>query len=160
MKISLSCEKVSEIDDSDWELVKPYRWTAINCRGHWYAISYWVEGGKKRHVLMHRLLLAVMDRQTLVDHRDGDGLNNKRENLRLCSHAENMRNAKVRSHSRSGIKNVALEKIKGEEYWRACVQKDGTRHRKYFRDKEAAAQWATEKRKELHGEFDVAARAA
>lgn len=146
------------IDDADWDLVKGYRWTAhrAGSDNYFYAIHHWEQDGVRKHVLLHRLILGLTDRKILVDHKDGDGLNNRRDNLRICTHAENMRNSKLRCHSRSGIKGVSLQSVGGGlTRWKARVTVDGKRFQKWFTSPEEAETWAIGKRAELHGDFAV-----
>lgn len=64
-----------------------------------------------------------------VDHRDGDGLNNQRSNLLVCTHAENMRNRKRPRNNSSGFIGVQKDSWAttglGTLMWRATVQVDG-----------------------------------
>ncbi|MGH8665349.1 MAG: HNH endonuclease, partial [Burkholderiales bacterium] len=59
-------------------------------------------------LLMHRFILNVSDPEIQVDHRDRNGLDNRRANLRICSRHENMRNARRRADSLTGLKGVGL----------------------------------------------------
>ncbi len=45
----------------------------------------------------------------VIDHLDGNPLNNKKNNLRICTHAENMRNSKIRINNKSGYKGVSYQ---------------------------------------------------
>jgi hypothetical protein len=146
------------IDDEDWDLVRGYRWKAHNSSGRFYAIAQWEELGEKKHILMHRLLLGLNDPKVLVDHKDGDGLNNKRSNLRPCTHAENMRNSKVRAHNKTGVRNVRYEVKPGCKtgLFIVRVQHEGKRHQKYFKTLDDAAVYAKRKAAEMHGEFAYA----
>ena len=56
---------------------------------------------------MHRLIMGVADPHVEIDHIDGDGLNNSRTNLRLCSHMENTRNQGLSKRNTSGFKGVS-----------------------------------------------------
>ena len=157
MQIELTRGLSATIDDCDFDLVRPYRWVAqcrVN-RTYAYAITRFVIDGVKKHILMHRLLLGLTDRSVLVDHIDGDGLNNKRSNIRPCSHAENMRNRKLHKHSASGIKGVRFEKYGPCNYskWRGYVRLNGKSTRKWFDSKEAAEAWCIATRKLMHGDF-------
>jgi hypothetical protein len=97
---------------------------------------------------MHRLLLG--EPAAIVDHVNGDTTDNRRENLRLCSHTQNMQNRKVSRSNRSGFKGIYPDKGR----WRAEIQANGIKHRLgSFETPEAAAaayQVAAEK---LHGAF-------
>jgi HNH endonuclease/AP2 domain len=98
---------------------------------------------------MHRFLLGVTDRNIFVDHIDGDGLNNQRANLRLCTAAQNAWNRK--KPSRAG-QSKATSAFKGVSWyqprprWSAHI-KVGGRDRTigyYDTEKEAAAAYNRE----------------
>lgn len=88
------------------------KWSALNS-GHGY---YAVKGGGG--ALMHRLLLGA-EKGQCVDHINGDTLDNRRENLRLCTAAENSRNARLPKSNTSGFKGVSWCRIR--RAWRAYV---------------------------------------
>lgn len=93
LKIPLTQGKVAVIDEADKELVAGVRWCAVRTGYTWYARNYsWVQG-KRIALDMHRLLLAAPS-SALVDHRDRDGLNNTRANLRICTYGQNIANSK------------------------------------------------------------------
>jgi len=98
------------VDESDLGLLQAYSWRAHapdkGLPGHFYALSsiYDRRAKKKRTVWMHRLLLdAPCGMQ--VDHIDGNGLNNSRSNLRLCTQSLNNANARFKPGS-SGFRGV------------------------------------------------------
>ena len=103
MLIQLTRGKVAIIDDEDWPLLSGYRWGWSKHGYTWYAQTRI----NKRVVSMHRVLcgLTVGDGKE-VDHVDGDGLNNRRLNLRVCTHAGNQRNAQKRIDNSTGYKGV------------------------------------------------------
>lgn len=100
LSIPLTQDKCAIIDAVDGEIVVPYRWHAFRVHRTWYAATS-VNG---RHLYMHRLILGNPSER--VDHRDGDGLNNRRANLRTCSHAQNMANARLPERNQSGFRGV------------------------------------------------------
>ncbi len=75
------------IDEGDWPLVEPHSWCALKGWQTWYAVT-WID---RRCVLMHRLLLGA-PKGLEVDHVDGDGLNNRRGNLRLVTKNQQQQN--------------------------------------------------------------------
>ena len=87
------------IDEEDLDLVMRYSW-CINARG--YAHAHF---GKK-WVTLHRYLLGITDPTVTVDHINGDPLDNRRENLRVCSQAENVLNRKLGKNNTSGHAGV------------------------------------------------------
>jgi len=88
----------------------------------------------------------------VVDHINGDPSDNRRENLRVCSQAENSRNCTVRKHNRIGIKGVYADPRRGT--YRAQIRIDGKKVAlgSYRTVDEAKAAYAEASNK-LHGEF-------
>jgi len=66
---------------------------------------------QSRTILLHRLIMRAPT-GSIVDHANGDKLDNRRENLRFCTHQQNMQNSKVRSHSATGVKGVQKHRNK------------------------------------------------
>lgn len=90
-EIPLNHGRVALVDDADYELLMLWKWYAIKGKGTYYATrGVWDGQNKKQsHVLMAREIMGATDPSVLVDHRDRNGLNNQRNNLRLCSVHQN-----------------------------------------------------------------------
>lgn len=90
-----------------------------------------------------------------VDHINGNKLDNRRENLRICTQSQNtMNRGKANMTSTSRFKGVCWEKQKSR--WRAVIYKGGKRkHLGYYRDEEDAARAYNDAVEEIHGEFGV-----
>ena len=74
-------------DDCDHELVSAYRWY-IHTRG--YVMSTVKVGvGAYKTIKMHRVILGITDRRQLVDHKNRNPLDNRRENIRTCTSTQN-----------------------------------------------------------------------
>lgn len=142
------------IDKVDEALVMQYGWRIqISTSGRLIAVMARVG----RTVMLHRVLMNPPTGM-VIDHKDGDVLNNSRSNLRVCTHAENMRNSKLRANSKSGLRNVQMQnKGSGKKAWRAQVKAHGKLYRKWFpatdEGKLLAYKWAEDLRHELHGAF-------
>lgn len=81
---------------------------------------------KGEYVLGHRVAWAIENGEwpdDEIDHRDGDRSNNKYENLRKATHAENMQNKAIQINNKSGIPGVWFERRTGR--WRAEIQAGG-----------------------------------
>lgn len=105
-EITLSRGYVALVDDVDYQSLSRHRWHAfIPKEGLVYAIRYEHPEGKTRPILMHRQILAITNKATQVDHRDGNGLNNIRTNLRPCTFEQNNRNRR-RSQKGNRFKGV------------------------------------------------------
>jgi len=132
--VSLTKGFVAVVDVTDLGIVAGYRWVVLisGQTGHAYAVRYHL--GKC--ILMHRELLSAPPGMW-VDHEDGDGLNNRRKNIRIATPAQNMANKVVERRNRLGIKGVSLD---GGRY-RATIKPDGrTIHLgRYNTPEEAAA---------------------
>jgi hypothetical protein len=80
-----------------------------------------------------------------VDHKNRNGLDNRRSNLRIASHAQNMQNRGLDKHNRSGYRGVSWEKR--WQRWRAVIQVDGRQqHIGHFKNIEEAASAVAEAR--------------
>jgi len=78
--------------------------------------------GKRRNVSLHRLVMGATPGQ-MVDHINGNGLDNRRQNLRFVTSAQNNRNRRVKVGSTSRFKGVSHRRDRGT--WRAMITVDG-----------------------------------
>jgi hypothetical protein len=147
--IILTNNKVALIDDDDYERLSKYKWGARQRirRGKisgWDARRHeWVAGlnpktGKKhtyvrngkryfingyyKNIYMHRFLLNAPSNME-VDHIDGNGLNNQKSNLRLCTPSQNRMNTRTRTSSNTGITGVTWDNQ--TQKWRATITMKG-----------------------------------
>jgi len=149
-------EKIVLIDDEDYDLIKLYTWRANYVRGKFYAITTICRHKQKPLTIkMHRLILGLTDPKIFVDHKDQDGLNNKRGNIRIATHAENNRNVKHTKRSVTGYKGVSLYTKDQMAGWYAVVLRKDRKNYfgGYFKDPIEAAKKYDELAKIHHGEF-------
>lgn len=145
------------IDAADVPLIEGFNWSVLRSprRKAVYAARVVRDGNRQRMILMHRVIAAASD-DAQVDHRDGDGLNNRRGNLRLCTHAENQRNRGARADNKSGFKGVCFSKRTNR--WRAEICAAGQRRfLGYFAELDDARRAYAAAAAALHGEFGRAA---
>ena len=153
-EIELPCGKAVPIDREDLWLVQQHRWYAASHNTHtWYAVAgTGLPDGRRAWVYMHRLILGLTDPSVLVDHISGDGLDNRRVNLRTCSRSENARNSRKRVNNTSGFKGVSWQKGRGK--WKAQISVAGkNRHLGLFNTAAEAHSAYCRAADELHGEF-------
>ena len=153
IEIPLTQGKVALIDDEDFDLVSGFKWNVKNDKNTFYArTKIRRDGLGRRNILMHRLLLGLTDPEIKTDHRDGNGLNNTRENIRACSHAQNMRNTGAYATNTSGFKGVHWHKQRRK--WQASIKVNGKRKSLglYITPKEAYMAYC-KAAIEMHGEF-------
>lgn len=99
------------ISDEDFEAVSRFRWHAHIGKNTVYAHrSINLGAGKFAKQLMHRFIMGATEPKDQVDHRDCDGLNNTRENLRFATQSQNNINQRVRVDNRTGHKGVNWNK--------------------------------------------------
>jgi hypothetical protein len=75
------------VDDADYEFLSQWKWKAKrynNKTGKYFACRNVTVNHRSEFLAMHRAILGLTDPKILVDHRDHDGLNNQRSNLRIC----------------------------------------------------------------------------
>lgn len=101
------------VDVCDAELIRQFKWKAqsreIN-KTVYASRTLGFLNGKRPTQMMHRYILGITDNGVHVDHIDGNGLNNRRNNLRVCSHAENMWNSAAHKDNSTGLKGIWLDK--------------------------------------------------
>lgn len=123
-EIPLTGGKVAFVDDEDFPLVSKHKWYASQ-EGRltqiWYAKTNIVlPSGKRSIIRMHRLLLPESNR---VDHRDRNGLNNRRSNLRAASRTQNAANSGGHADRRGKYKGVTFDRVNNR--WRAQLMRHG-----------------------------------
>ena len=119
-EITLSQGMVALVVDEDFDLVSQFKWHAYKDHNAFYAQAH---DTPATTIYMHRILLGVGRgcRDVKVDHRDGNGLNNQRYNLRLATHAQNMQNRRkvAGKHRYKGVTPTATPGM-----WRARIRVD------------------------------------
>lgn len=153
MVIELTQNQVTTIDDKDESLVSGYKWYADFDKklGKYYAKTTIRVNGKRVSLRLHRL---IKDAQVgeVVDHINGDTLDNRSSNLRKCTQSDNVKNRSINKNSGSGYKGVV---------WHSQAKKWQSRisfKKKYlslglFEDKKQAALAYNEAAKTYYGEF-------
>lgn len=106
-EIPLTRGFIALVDEEDYgRVVARGKWCAKQDERAVYAQRGLKRDGKNTSELMHRFIAGVSDPKTLVDHRDGNGLNNQKYNLRICTKGQNRRNSKKRAAAMSSYKGV------------------------------------------------------
>lgn len=149
-EIPLTQGKVALVDDEDAELVLAHRWCASKDRTTFYAMraSGSRSDGTRKITRLHTFLTGW----PLVDHINGNGLDNRRANLRPASHSENLRNQRLSRANTSGYKGVVWHRA--SKRWHARIKLNGrTISLKYHATPEDAAHAYDAAAVELHGEF-------
>jgi len=116
--IPLTQGKVATINFEDFESIRGQKWCAQRRGRRWYAKRE--ERGKT--IYLHQQIVGTGPGD--VDHKDGDGLNNCKENLHRVSRAQNLRGFNYpRSNNTSGVRGVSW--CKPVRKWRARIECNG-----------------------------------
>jgi hypothetical protein len=143
------------VDDEDYEWLSRYNWFAVSLTKRVYAARARTDDEKRmgapQLIFMHREIHPVPTGYE-TDHKNNDSLDNRRENLRTATIAQNRQNSKKRSDNTSGYKGV-IWSVQAKK-WLARISADNKR--KYigiYSSPDEAARAYDAKARELHGEF-------
>lgn len=142
-------EHVALVDDEDFEIVSKYRWHIVRRPNTWYAEATISRGKTKT---LHRFILNLNETTLTADHINGNGLDNRRINLRICTQKENARNSKIPNTSTTGYKGVCFVSAR-KKFIAGIVVNDKRIALGEFRTKEEAALRYNEAAKKYFGEF-------
>jgi hypothetical protein len=115
IEIPLHNGMVALVWNRDARLIQRH-WTALEGEYTWYAVS--------GRTLLHREIMRPGPLLE-VDHRNGDGLDNRRSNLRLATRSQNAMNRRLQANNTSGVAGVTWMPKRGK--WRATVKVQGHR---------------------------------
>lgn len=146
-RIPLSNGDYAIVDNRDLSTVAPFRWYGVSSPQSRTLYANATIGG--RTVKMHRLILGT---NLHVDHKNGDGLDNRRRNLRPATHSQNMKNQRLRLDNSSGFKGVYFNRPTCK--WGAQIWSDGKHYWLGLHiTRELAARAYNRAAKKLHGKF-------
>lgn len=151
MRLKLTQGRYALIDKKDFDLIKNTKWCVDHpTRRQCYAVATI----NCRNVRLHRVILGIVDHKDLhVDHINGNGLDNRRKNLRICNQSQNNMNQRVQKRKKSSrFKGVTWDKNRSK--WMAKIKMNG-RHFNLgrFSVEEEAAMAYNKKAEVIFGEF-------
>ena len=126
-----------EIDAEDAERVQAHSWWVSSSPETDGRVLCFTTTINKKKVKLHRFIMGAPPGQ-VVDHWDGNRLNNKKSNLRACSISQNSKNVKMSTHNKSGYRGVSWSKE--VKKWRATISLECKQlHLGYFDSAEEAS---------------------
>ncbi len=155
-RIELTQGKFAIVDDDNFEELSQFNWYANRKKdNNYFAQRKAIVEGNTKILLMHRVIMGCPD-DLQIDHINHDTLDNRKENLRVCSNSSNQMNKRKK-------RKIASSKYKGVTFckdgwrikkWKAYLQFGNKRYSLgYFLTEEEAARAYDNKAKELFGEF-------
>lgn len=157
-EIVLTKGMVAIVDDEDFHRVNELSWSAHKENDdYFYAVSSVKIDKKYKQIRMHRFILGITDPKIKVDHKNGNTLDNRKENIRPSSNAENSRHIqKLFSTNTSGYRgvNLASDSHKRSKPWVARIKVNNKpKHLGYFHTAEEAAKAFDKAAKIYFGDF-------
>jgi len=144
--IPLTQGKIALIDWDDYNRISLMSWHATPGRNTWYASGrsndaiYGPKHPPGTLVKMHRLIMNTIESDIQVDHINRNGLDNRKNNLRLATPAENAWNSFAHKDAFSSCKGVSYDATsKRRKRWTACIMRNGSRIRLGYYNSEAEA---------------------
>lgn len=139
------------IDTVDIPLVEGWNWAALVSYGRSTYAFHTSNRPVRKSIYLHRVIMGEPDGME-VDHINGNGLDNRRSNLRLATSSQNKHNTGPRKNSTSGFKGVTWDKANSK--WQAQITLHGkVKKLGRFPTPEEAYEAYCKASGELHGEF-------
>jgi len=146
--IPLTQGKFAIVGAEDYEWLSQYKWCALKTHNNKF---YAVRRKNNKTIIMHRQIMNA-PAGLVVDHIDGNSLNNRKTNLRICTQAQNIHNSQPRRNRSSKYKGVFWDKV--NKKWSTNIRKGDKRiYLGGFDDEIEAALAYDRKAAELFGEF-------
>lgn len=126
IKLTASSGETFIIDREDYDKIKDLKWTSYSSyrKSKKYLRSHTFKNGVNKTHLLHRIVTDA-PKGMEVDHINGDTFDNRKANLRVCTHAENVRNSKPNNRNTSGYKGVRF--YKRNKKWGAAIRSNEKR---------------------------------
>jgi hypothetical protein len=151
-KIELTQGQFALVDDEDFEYLNQWKWYVAKGKYTNYAQRMDRSSGKRKTVRMSRVILKTKT-GFVSDHKDGNGLNNQKSNLRNCTRHENAMNKRIANRGKTSIYR-GVSWYSRYKKWKACILSGKDRkHIGYFDNEIEAAKAYDKKAISCFGEF-------
>ncbi len=154
-EIQLTQGKVALVDDEDYEYLNQYKWYANKNANTFYAVrNLSINKKNDSKIFMHRFITNNMNPKMHTDHFNGNGLDNRKINLRICTNSQNAMNQTKQINNTSGYKGVTYFKNTSNKKWMAAITVNKKRfYLGVYIDIKDAARAYNEAAIKLYGEF-------
>lgn len=142
------------IDKENLNKIMNMKWYVVKKGSIYYAAHTYYYKGKSKRLYMHRYLMDETNPKIHVDHINGNGLDNRKLNLRSVTAIENGRNRGKQSNNKSGYKGVYWNKQKNK--WHSVLRHMGKKiHLGFYDDAKSASESYYKKAKEIWSSSDL-----
>jgi len=118
-EILLTLDKIALVDDEDFAYLNQFKWHVTLNKGKYYARRFFWRDGKPSKIYMHREILNT-PKGMKTDHKNDNGLDNQRQNLRVCTHAENIRNQRIHNMAKTSVFK-GVHWLKRDRRWQSRI---------------------------------------
>ncbi|MHC4636896.1 MAG: HNH endonuclease [Planctomycetota bacterium] len=151
-RIPLSRDKFAIVDPEDFDKLIKYKWNFCDHKGLRYAKRWQKRKPRGTNIPMHRQIIGVPDGMC-VDHINHNGLDNRKANLRIATHAQNTRN-RIKTRRKCSSKYIGVHWVKHAKKFQARITAENKRiNLGYFSDETQAAKAYDKAAKILHDPF-------
>jgi hypothetical protein len=141
-------EKQISFDTSDYDIIKNYKWYVVKDDKTFYAQAHI---NRNATIKMHQLIIKCPSGKQ-IDHKNRNGLDNKKRNLRICTASQNCINRQKTSKNKSGYKGVYFNKSNNKWHVQIVINKIRY-HIGYFKTPESAYKAYCKAAKKHHKDF-------
>jgi len=139
------------VDDDDFDRISKYKWSVHKKGNCFYAHRGFVCNGKLKHVLMHQEILNF-PKDLDIDHINGNSIDNRKSNLRICLHQENAYNRRPNKDTETGYKDIHF--VQKTHQFTVCITSNSKKHGiGNFKTLSEAIEAYNKAADKLHGEF-------
>lgn len=114
-EVKLTKNAFAIVDEDDFEKINKYKWH-LSSTGYAHRQNKMIKGIRKGRIMMHRIIVNCPENK-VVDHINGNKLDNRKSNLRICTYAQNLWNTKI----------FGITFLKNENKWQVRCQNNGKR---------------------------------
>jgi hypothetical protein len=123
-KIKLTQNKYALVDNDDYDMISKNKWCVTTCGTKFYAVhSIPTLNGKRTPEYMHHIIIGKPLKGHVTDHINGNGLDNRKCNLRLVTYRQNQQNR----HHKKSSKYPGVQWHKCDKRWFSCIRFNGKR---------------------------------
>ena len=140
---------VTIVDDDDYQYLNQFKWYLLKSHSNYYAIR--TKRPENKLIQLHRIVIKAKQGE-IVDHINGNKLDNRKCNLRICTKSQNCQNRKISKLNKSGFNGVSWN-VNNRKWVAQIAFNNKKMHLGFFNDPTEAAKSFNEAALKYHGEF-------